>query len=234
MSSRMRRERSGRASVMKTWPREPLSMSSMSLRMRLSSSLSKMSSSREEGLGFFLGGEEFVLCQFEGDDERFLLALRAEFLQNHPVDFKNVIVLVNAPDGALRVQVAGAVLAEFSGEVVGGHLALVNHRHAFFLITQKSVVFFEQRQKLLHERPPLRVKAEVEGDERVVVGFQQIHVEVVALGEELQKAVALVEHLVVLQEIFEIVRVELREYPVEKTAAAVRCPRGRDRCRPAR
>ena len=148
-----------------------------------------------------------------------MLALRPEFFECHAVYFENIFVLMHALARTLRVEIAAAVAAEFGREIGAGDFAFVDHIHFFVAAAEEFVVFAEQRDEFLHERRAVLVNALREDDQWFIVGFEQVFVEVISFGEELQEAVSLGEYLVVLKEIAQVTGHGLAEYAIEKAAA---------------
>ena len=126
---------------------------------------------------------------------------------------------MDTSSGALKVEVLFQSLMKEIAKACMEQLALIDQAHGFFCAGDLCVEAVYLRKELLQEMMTTVKDPAAGADQLAVVYFQQVLVREASFGEGFQKAVALLQDLVVFDQILQIVRVQLCHQRVEEAAA---------------
>lgn len=172
---------------------------------------------QQDRLLAFLLRDYCVLGQFQGDQERLLLALRAVFAQGVAADSEHQIVAVNARRGELVGQILLPRGEENLTERTVVQFRFVVQFDLLAVARKYAVILRRHGLQPLGELPPPGVNPLALFDELHVVNLQHRLV-----GHVLEQPVALGQHGVVAHHGGQIAPVQLRDEGVEVAAPFVR------------
>lgn len=162
--------------------------------------------------------DEIELRQFERDQKRFLLALRTEFLDRIVVDLERQIVFVDANRSVLQHTILLQIFVQQRQQTLVVQRAFVNELHRFGRACNHLVVLVEDRDEIGDEVLSFFENLLSEAVELFVVNRQGIGLEHMIERKIFEQCVALGEDFLVLDELLQITRIELRDHAVDEFA----------------
>ena len=173
----------------------------------------------QDGSPAFVLFEGFVFGQPEGEEEAFSLALGSDGLERLSGKAEFKIVFMDTTTGALEVKIFFQTLVKQVAEASVQQLTFIYQGHGFFDAGYLSIEAAGKRQQLLEEAAPAVEKPGTRADQLAIVYFQQVFVGEPSFSEGFQEAVALLQDLVVFDQVLQVVRVELGKKGVQETPA---------------
>jgi len=179
----------------------------------------------QDGGPAFVLFEGFVFGQPEGEEEAFSLALGSDGFERLTGKAEFKIVLMNATAGALEIKVLLPTLVKQVAEGGVQQLTFVYQGYGFLHTGNLCIEAAGQRQQLFQEVAPAVEKPTTRADQLAIVYFQQTFVGKPSFCEGFQEAVALLQDLIIFDQVLQIVGVQLGKKGVEETAALLTAAR---------
>ena len=173
---------------------------------------------QDRGPAFILF-EGFVFGQPEGEKEAFSLALGSDGFERLAGKAEFEIVFMDTAAGALEVKVLLQPLVKQVAEGGMQQLTFVYQGYGFFHTGYLSIEAAGQRQQLFQEAAPAVEKPGTRADQLAIVYFQQVFVGKPSFCEGFQEAVALLQDLIVFDQVLQVVGVQLGKKGIEETPA---------------